>query len=303
MRRAEQGVAAAIAAVVIWGLVPVGTRFFVLKFDALTFNVIRFAFSGAAALPLLLMGKPWAWPSADRRRLLFCALLAVSGYNIPVAFAARSISAGHLGLLIATEPVFIVLFAAWLQKRRVHWRVIVGGAVAFVGVGLTSLAAGMPRLADWAGPLLVLLGAMSWSLYTVLVASLTRRHGALPVTGGVLVIGAIVLIAASLPMIHSDVLASPLAVGEIGAMGLVSSLLGFVLWNHAASAVPSERLGLFLYLLPLVSISAGAWMLDEHITALLVCGGALTLAGVAFGERSKPQSPASISALPSDLPG
>jgi drug/metabolite transporter (DMT)-like permease len=125
----------------------------------------------------------------------------------------------------------------------------------------------------------------------------------LPVTGGVLVIGAIVLIAASLPMIHSDVLASPLAVGEIGAMGLVSSLLGFVLWNHAASAVPSERLGLFLYLLPLVSISAGAWMLDEHITALLVCGGALTLAGVAFGERSKPQSPASISALPSDLPG
>ncbi len=303
VRRGEHGIAAAIAAVVIWGLVPVGTRYFVLKFDAFSFNVIRFAFAGAGALPLLWMGKPWRWPAADRRRLVLCALLAVSGYNIPAAYAARTISAGHIGLLIATEPVFIILFGAWLQKRRIHWRVVAGGAIAFIGVVLTSLGAGVPHLDDWLGTLLVLAGAICWSLYTVLVASLSRRYGGLPVTGGVLVVGAAALIAISLPMVRLDTVSSPIAIAEIGAMGLVSSLLGFGLWNYAASAVASDRLGLFLYLLPLVSLAAGAWLLDERITALLALGGALTLAGVAYGERSKPVKTEPVSALPSDLPG
>jgi len=90
----------------------------------------------------------------DRWRLLLCALLAVPGSNVSVAFAAHSISAGHIGLLIATEPILIILFGAWLKKHRVHRRIVVGGAIA-------------------------------WSWYTVLVASLTRRYGALAVTGGV----------------------------------------------------------------------------------------------------------------------
>ena len=78
------------------------------------------------------------------------------------------------------EPVFIILFGAWLQSRRIHGRVVAGGAIAFVGVMLTSLGAGTPHLGDWVCTLLVLVGAMCWSLYTVLVASLARRYGALP---------------------------------------------------------------------------------------------------------------------------
>ncbi len=78
------------------------------------------------------------------------------------------------------EPVFIILFGAWLQSCRIHGRVVAGGAIAFVGVVLTSLGAGTPHLGDWVGTLLVLVGAMCWSLYTVLVASLARRYGALP---------------------------------------------------------------------------------------------------------------------------
>ena len=42
----ERGYASALAAVCIWALVPVGTRFFVLRVDPYVFNVIRFAASG-----------------------------------------------------------------------------------------------------------------------------------------------------------------------------------------------------------------------------------------------------------------
>jgi hypothetical protein len=46
----ERGHAAALAAVIIWALVPVGTRFFVLRVDPIIFNVIRFVASGAASV-------------------------------------------------------------------------------------------------------------------------------------------------------------------------------------------------------------------------------------------------------------
>jgi drug/metabolite transporter (DMT)-like permease len=283
--RSHSGLAAALAAVVIWGLVPVGTRYFVLQVDPLTFNVIRYLFSGVGALPLFCVGAPWRWPARDRWRLVLCAVLAVPGYSVPVAFAARSLSAGRLGLLVATGPIFIIVFSAWLQRRRIQPRIVIGGLLALVGVGLTSLSARASQIGDWSATLLVLVGAMSWAGYTVLVADLTRRHGAFPVTGGVLVVGSILLIGVSLPMIANPQIPPTLSFVAIGALGLASSLLGFLLWNYAASAISAERIGLLLYLLPLIALVAGASILNERYTWTLFVGGALTLVGVAVGER------------------
>ena len=79
---------------------------------------------------------------------------------------------------------------------------------------------------------------------------------------------------------------SGLMTGLVAALGVVSSLLGFLLWNLAASTVASERLGLFLYLLPIIAVLGGALLLDERLTGLLLLGGTLTIAGVAIGERT-----------------
>jgi drug/metabolite transporter (DMT)-like permease len=97
LKPSERGYAAALASVIIWALVPVGTRFFVLRVDPYVFNMIRFAASGCAALPLFVYAKPWAWPGRDRLLLLTCAILAVSGYSIPVALGARTVPTGELG--------------------------------------------------------------------------------------------------------------------------------------------------------------------------------------------------------------
>lgn len=279
------GLAAGLAAVAIWGLVPVGTRFFVLQVEPLTFNVVRFAFSGVAAIPFLLAGKPWRWPSEDQSRLLLCALLSVPGYNIPVALAAGELTAGRLGLLIATEPLFIVMFAVWWQRRPVDARVVTAALIAFAGVAITSFDPGRPVAGNWGNTLLVLAGAASWAAFTVLASSLSKRHGSFSVTGGVLFIGSCALIALSAPMTRVNLYPELHLTFQIGALGLASSLLGFLLWNHAASSMPSERLGLFLYLLPIVAVLAGAFLLGEHVAWPLAVGGVTTLIGVAIGEQ------------------
>jgi drug/metabolite transporter (DMT)-like permease len=290
----ERGYAAALASVIVWALVPVGTRFFVLRVDPYVFNVIRFAASGCAALPLFAYARPWAWPSQDRLLLLTCAILAVSGYSIPVALGARTVPAGELGVLIATEPVMIAVLTLVLQRRPIHWRVIGGSLVALLGVTLTSGVVSSSEAFRWVSALQVLLGAFSWSCYTVLAVRLNQRYGAVGVTGAILVIGTIVLLALSLPMVDVTMLPDRLTTLMLAAMGLSSSLLGFLLWNYAGAAIPAERLGLFLYMIPAVSIFGGARFLDESLTLQILLGGALTVFGVWVASRPGPVSPAAV---------
>jgi drug/metabolite transporter (DMT)-like permease len=282
----ERGQLAALAAVVIWALVPVGTRFFVLRVDPTVFNVIRYAASGASALPFFFHARPWRWPARDQILLIGCAMLAVPGYNIPVAIGAQSVPAAQLGLLIATEPAFIVAFTLLLKRRRMRRRVIVGCAVALAGVALTSGALTAPHTLKWAGALEVLTGAAAWSCYTVLVARLNQSHGALGVTGAVLVVGTVALMAVSAPMLPSKPWPDSQMLLALAAMGVASSTVGFLLWNYAAAKLPVERLGLFLYLIPVVCVAAGAVFLNESLTLPILGGGALTIFGVWIASRA-----------------
>lgn len=283
----KHALAAALAAVVIWALVPVGTRFFVQRVDPYMFNAIRFIASGCAALPLCVKARPWRWPAQDRWLLLACAVLAVPGYNVPVALGARTLPAGALGVVIATEPVMIAALTVLWQRRAIQPAVILGGVVAFLGVMLTSgVLNGMPRLNLWSTAQ-VLSGALCWSCYTVLATRLNRHYGSFGVTGAIVVVGSMVLIAVTAPFLNAAMLPDPATTAILGAMGVTSSLLGFLLWNYAGAVLPTERLGLFLYLIPVVSILAGAEFLAETLTFGMLSGGALVICGVWVASRRR----------------
>jgi drug/metabolite transporter (DMT)-like permease len=285
-RERTYGDLAALAAVLIWALVPVGTRFFVLRVDPQVFNVVRYLAAALTALPLFARARPWRWPRRDQHLMVWCALLAIPGYNLPVAIGARAVTAGQLGLLIATEPVFIIALALLLEGRRIHARLIAGCLLALAGVALTSGVLRTSATLRLTGALEVLAGALCWSLYTVLVARLYRRQGALGVTGATVVVGTVLLVLVSYPLMRGAAWPSGQVVLELGAMGIASSMIGFLCWNYAGSHVPAERLGLFLYFIPVGSVATGALLLNEALTTTLVAGGALTLFGVWLATHS-----------------
>lgn len=130
----ERGYLAALAAVIIWALVPVGTRFFVLRVDPTVFNVIRYAASGASG------GVGSAAVQLAKRR--GATVLAIAG-------AAKAAAVGSLGAsqvyprgtdLVAAlgrETVDAVIdvvggdeFPALLEVLRRGGRYAVAGAIA-----------------------------------------------------------------------------------------------------------------------------------------------------------------------------
>jgi drug/metabolite transporter (DMT)-like permease len=277
---------AALAAVLIWGLIPVGTRYFVQHVDPLLFNVIRFAASGTVALPLAWRARPWRWPARDLRTLALAALLSVPGYNIPVALGAQTIPADEIGLLIATEPLFIILFAVLIQRRQIGVRVLIGGAVALAGTVVTSGVLETRLGFEWRGAVWVLCGAASWSLYSVIAGRLNERYGTFGVTGAILVVGSAALAAVSFPAMHRVAWPDPSTALMLASLGIASSMIAFLMWNFASASLAAERVGLFLYLIPIVCLLGGTLILDERVTRSIVSGGALTIVGVWIASRS-----------------
>jgi hypothetical protein len=108
-------------------------------------------------------------------------LLGFGLYNAALAYGRTTVSAGTAGLLHASVPVFTALLAVAFLGERLGGLAWAGIAVSFSGAALISLGEGGGLRFD-AGALLVLLSAISASLYFVVQKPYLERYGALEFT-------------------------------------------------------------------------------------------------------------------------
>ena len=291
MRRDALG--AGLAAVCLWGLAPVATRAAVTHLNPLPLLLIRLA---AASLVLL----PWAWPVFRRLRqrsagrLLAAGLLGLVGYNLPVTLGLRWLPAATAGLLLATEPVWVLVLGRLFTGERGGVRPWLGSAVALVGVGVLAGpgaigGAGGDRLLAGAG--LVLAGTLAFGAYTIVVRPLSQEYGAIPATAASTVVGSVPYLAAAgtLPGAGLGHL-GPTVWAELAFLALGSTAAGLLLWNVAALSGGVSQVSLLLYLEPVVSVAGAAVFLGERVTLVMIGGGLLILAGVAVSGTGGPQA-------------
>ena len=185
-------------AALCWGLAPVATRYLLASFSPLQLVVLRFSIASLLLLPLLLPLRHHRWTAKEVIWTLFCGATGVIGYNVPVAYGLRVLPSGIAGLLIATEPIWILLIAALVLHERISWSVLLGLLLSLAGIVLLlgQETLGSTGNADFIiGALLVLLAALMWSIYTVSVRSLSKKLGARTSTALTLVTGTLPLLA------------------------------------------------------------------------------------------------------------
>src|SRR5260370_26897816 len=117
----QGGLAGGLVAVIMWGLAPVATRAAVGHLSPLPLLTLRMT---AATLVLL----PWAVPLFRRLRVRSAGRLAAAGflglvgYNLPVTAGLRWLPAATAGLLLRTEPVWVMVLGRLLLGRRPRLR-------------------------------------------------------------------------------------------------------------------------------------------------------------------------------------
>jgi drug/metabolite transporter (DMT)-like permease len=282
-RGAGAGTMSGLAAVCMWGLAPVATRALVVQLAPVPILVLRLALAGAVLLPRCTR----AVRRLDRSsliRLLAAGLLGMVGYNLPVTVGLQWLSASAAALILATEPIWILILGwAFLGERVPRWSwagaaVAIGGVATMAVHGVLSSGSGGRQLL---GTGLVALGALSFGAYTIVLRPLSRSYGSLTATAMSTVAGALPYLAfAGLISAHQLAALHPTAWGELVFLALGSTVAGMLLWNLAVLRIGSAEAGLLLFLVPLIGVAGGVFFLGERLSPSMGIGGVLIMVGV-----------------------
>jgi drug/metabolite transporter (DMT)-like permease len=213
--------------------------------------------------------------------VVFGALLFGAAFGLAY-YALVRIHAGLGQTLLALIPLATLLLAVAQRQERLRATAIMGTLLSVVGIALISGLSereSVPLLS-----LLAVLGAVfCFAQATVLVRHFPPVHSVTLNAVG-MATGAVVLIVLSLLFGESIVVPEEaetwLALAYLVAIG---SGLVFVLYVYVIRIWGASRAAYGFVVTPVVTVVLSAWLDDEPITAGLVFGGALVLAGVYFG--------------------
>ena len=273
----------------IWGVNFSVVKFGAQQMDPLAFTGIRVAISAAT---LGIMARFTTRDPVSRRDLWRLMGLGVIGHGAYQLLFVEGISrtrAGDAALVIASSPAFIAIISRLRGVDSSSRRAIAGIVLSVSGVGIVVLgsrhaAGGSSSLP---GTLLVLGGAVCWSLYSVLLTPLTRRVDGLTLSAWTLLGGSIpLLVVSSGAMVHTNWAALrtsawlALAYASFGAM-----VFGYLLWYRGVRVLGPTRTAMYSNLQPVIALVVAWVTLGEAPTAWQLAGGGSVMAGLFLARR------------------
>jgi drug/metabolite transporter (DMT)-like permease len=264
----------------IWGSTYLAIRVMVRTVPPLYGAGARFVVAGA--LMLAFLGRRRAL-NVTRRELLASALigtLLAAGGNGLVTVAEQDVPSGLAALLVASVPLWIVLYRT-AAHDRVPRATLLSVAVGFVGVALLLLPGNRPSGVPL-GPSLVILGAAaSWGLGSFISKSVPLPRDGLVTTGWQMLFGGIVLALGG--AIAGEHVGTPSAESAWSWLYLVviGSLVAYTSYTWLLRNAPIQQVSTYAFVNPVVAVILGALILNESVGFMTVIGTAVIVASVA----------------------
>jgi drug/metabolite transporter (DMT)-like permease len=282
----------------IWGSTYLAIRVMVDTVPPALGAGVRFLL--AAVLMLAVLAARGRSIRVARRQLWSCAVvgtLLAAGGNGLVTVAETDVPSGLAALIIASTPLFIVLYRT-LGGDRVAVATLAGVAIGFVGVAVLLAPGGRPADVPLGMSLLIVLAAACWGLGSFLSQRIDLPADPLVGTawwmffgGAVMTIGGLAAGEASSVDPAAFSADSLLAFAYLVGVG---SIVGFSCYAYLLQNAPISQVATYAYVNPVIAVVLGALILDEAVSSLTVAGTVLIVASVAaiVTREARPPRPA-----------
>lgn len=279
-----------IAAVALWGVSFVATK---ICLDYLTPAEI-IAARLVLAVPVLLtvslvkrrsyrfLRTRWKTVAACILVLLIHLLVQVEGM--------KTTTAGNTAWLLTATQIFIVILSFVFLNEKINLRQAGGMVVAACGTILLISRGDLSSLdflksyGDW----LVLFSCVTWAVYTI-IGKILATESSLAVTSSV-IFGSALLLAPPVLIdsgidVYLELPTRPMV--ALLFLGVLCLGVAYWFWTQGLKRKSAGQVGSYLYLEPISTMMAAPYFLGERISASLISGGLLIVAGVWMVQKKR----------------
>ncbi|MEW5984069.1 MAG: EamA family transporter [Acidobacteriota bacterium] len=290
-------VATALAFLVIylvWGSTYLAIRYAVAEIPPLLTAGVRHLTAGALLYLWARRADARPTPAEWRSAAILAFWFFLLGHG-SLHWAEQLVPSGLAALIIATEPVWVVVGLMVISRRSVSARVGAGLVIGLVGVGVLFQAADLRMSPAHLGAgLAVLGGAVAWSvgiLYTR-TAALARQASLRAATtlacgGGWLLLASLVAGEDSAAILSG---VSPLALGSLAYLVVFGSLIAYAAYLWLLERCSPTLVATHTYVNPVVAVVI-AWAAgDGSLGPQVLLSSLLVLAAIALVGQDTRQS-------------
>ena len=252
--------------------------------------IIRFVIAYLVILALTFR-KIMSDSLKDEVLFMICGLCGGSIYFIGENTALQYTLVTNVSLLVTLSPIITVLLTKMMYKtEQLSKGFIVGSIIALIGVACVIFNSSFNIEVKPLGDLLSIFAAVSFAIYCIVVKKLNARYDTLFISRKIFFYGVVT----ALPFLTFQdhfmdfaILKEPVVWMHILFLGVVCSMLAFILWNEAINKLGASRASNYLYFSPVITLIASVWLLNENVSIVGYIGCALTIGGVIVSEKVK----------------
>ena len=283
-------VAAFAAVYVFWGSTYLAIKYAIETLPPLLMAGSRFLIAGTILFVYAMLRKDRERPTLAHWRTSFIVgTLLLLGGNGGVVYAERYLPSSFAALLIATEPLWIVILSSlWLGYGRPSRKVILGLAIGFVGVWLLvsggSVSDATAEGGKWFGIIAVILASLSWAAGSVYglrgdVPKSSALAAGMQMIAGSLSLLVVGLLRGELADFHPSAVSSASLVG-VGYLIVFGSLVGYTAYSWLLKNARPSVVATYAYVNPIVAVILGWLIAGEAMTAQMLIGAGVIVGSV-----------------------
>lgn len=232
--------------------------------------------------------KPFA-----KKDILFLVLCAISGISLNQGLSIKGISLTspiHASLLILTTPISISILAAIFLKESLNKNKIIGLLLGISGGALLIFARDLSIVSNGdqaKGDLFVILSALCYSTYVLLMRPLATRFHSITILKWVFLIGSIISLPIGLPDLLKINWSSFNFIDWFCIVYVIfgATFLAYLFMNYGISHLGASRTSSFMYSQPFFAAIAAILILNESITLPKIIAALLIFTGVFIANK------------------
>ena len=260
-----------VLATVMWAGAFIAGKLGINEFTPVILTYLRILFAFLILFPIMKKRNPETWKLEKESYILVLSLglIGMTGYHLLFFNALRFTTASNASVINAFNPLITAVFAAIILKEKLSIRKILLIIIAFLGVTLTITQWNLAIITSGGfniGDLLMLTGATSWAIYSILVKKGMKKMSPMKLTTYSFLACIIILTPFALKEIifEQALIVQPTAYLAILYMAIFPTVGGYTIQQYSIKALGPSTTALFINLVPVFSIIMAVIFLKEN---------------------------------------